>query len=590
MTMEKLCSGQRKNTLRQVLAYLLWLMPLFSCPLVWLRPVYGKLPLWGDVLFISSHVTGIIAAAIILLFPERVKNVFSKPLPRVWLIAVMVSGALAVANHILFPGNPAMLLAATQTLFLPIAGVALSPELRRAAIPCGAVTCIILLFFTITGDKFLTGFTGNWNWNFTMICATIPALTAWIIPKKHPFIIATIINVVLMTVVVLCFPELAPRGTIAALILTALIAPAIRKISRERRPTALVGVALAIGFLFFSAINAPVSSQVNDSRFQLWRSSVAMAKKHLFTGCGTGRFEQAVRHHMTKEYFFTEYAATRHPHPHNELIFYISEFGIAGAVMFILFCGCALKYTSHKNDYASRWLIWLFLLLLLHGQVDVLLSTPLAGSYFLLAGGALAARGTRKTQVKAATLRKTLSVILFICAAVFAVNIFIATSHLRNAKLLIREPQPLAALEQLSISLKKFPVPEARYIAANILLFDLKQPAAAITQLLKLEHEICGGFHHSYGVTARALTALGKFDSAKEYFALEREAFPYSALYAGYELAMLELSQAPAIDIKNAHQRLIRNLELRNFKLSDIPMLKNAIHIDDEPLKWSKLK
>ena len=67
MTMEKLCSGQRKNTLRQVLAYLLWLMPLFSCPLVWLRPVYGKLPLWGDVLFISSHVTGIIAAAIILL-------------------------------------------------------------------------------------------------------------------------------------------------------------------------------------------------------------------------------------------------------------------------------------------------------------------------------------------------------------------------------------------------------------------------------------------------------------------------------------------------------------------------------------------
>lgn len=588
--MKQLCSGQRHNVLRQVLAYLLWLMPLFAYPLVWLRPLVGKVAYWGDVIFISNHVTGIIAIAIILLFPERVKTLFSKPASKVWIITIICAGSLAAIKQLLFPGNPAMLLAALPNLLLPLAGAALAPELRRAALPCGAITCIILLIFTITGDRYLTGFTGNWNWNMTMLCATVPALTAWIIPGKHPFIVAIAINAAIITAVAIMFPEITPRGTIAALILATLIAPAIRKIKRERRTTALFGVALAIGFIFCSAISAPIASQVNDSRFQLWRSSAGMAKKHLFTGCGPGRFEQEIRPHITKEYFFTEFAAPRHPHPHNEFLFYISEFGIAGAAMLILFAGCALKHTSHRSDNSSSWLTWLFLLLFLHGQVDVLLATPLAGCYFLLAGGLLSASGVRKTPVKASVLRKSSAIVLFIFATIAAVNIFLATNHLRNAKLLLLSKNPIQALEQLIFSLKKFPVPEARYIAANVLLFDLKQPIPAIAQLIKLEHEICGGYIHSYGITARALTATGKTDTAKEYFALERKAFPYSALYAGFELAMLEISRASAVNIAAAKARLMKNLELRNLKPEDIPYLQKTPELDDKPLKWSKLK
>ena len=233
---------------------------------------------------------------------------------------------------------------------------------------------------------------------------------------------------------------------------------------------------------------------------------------------------------------------------------------------------------------------WMFLLLILHGQVDVLLSTPLAGCWFLLSGGALAARGVSKTQVKSATARKAAAVILIICAAFFAVNIFIATLHLRQAKLLTLSKNPAAAMEHLYTSLKKFPVPEARYIAANIMLFDMKQPVLAVDQLVKLEHEICGGYLHSYGLTARALTALGRTDAAKEYFKLELESFPYSAIYAGYELAMLEISKASIYDIAQAKKRFIRNLELRGLSQADAAALSKSPHIDDEPLKWSKLK
>ena len=588
--MKKACHGEFDNVLRKTAAYLLWLLPLFSCPLVWLRPFYGKLPLWGDVQLVSSHVMGFIAIAVTLRYPERVKKLFSKPLSRYWFIASLAAAIVALANQIMFPGNPALLIAALQTLCLPLAGVALSPELRRAILPCGALVCLILTIFTIAGDKFLTGFIGNWNWNLTMICGTVPALTALLFPRKHPFIIATAINFAIILSVVFTFPEITPRGTIAAMTLATLLAPAIRKISRERRTTALVGIALAVAFLFFSAVNAPVSNQVNDSRFQLWKSSVNMAKEHIFTGCGPGRFEQAVRPHMTKEYFFTEFAAPRHPHPHNELIFYISEYGIIGAAVLILLCGSALKNTSHRRDRSSRYLAWLFLLLVLHGQVDVLLSTPLAGCWFLLAGGALAARGTGKSSVKGAQLRTILAAVSLIFAMVFAVKIFTATYNLRQAKLCMLNKNVLTAKKHLDISLKNFSTPEARYITANVLLFDMKRPQEAIYQFIKLEEEICGGYLHSYGLTARALTVLGKYNEAKEHFALEREAFPFSALYAGFELAMLQLAKAPDLDIAEAKARLIKNLELRDLSIADAKQLSRDAQSDDAPLKWSKLK
>ena len=588
--MDTHCHGQHTKVLRQAIAYFLWLSPFIAYPLVWLRPFRGMVPFWGDVQFISSHVMGLLAVSVVLLYPERIKKLFSKPTTRYWFIASAAAAIVAVANHIMFPGNPAMLLAALQTLCLPLAGIALAPELKRAALPCGAAACLILTVFTAAGDRFLTGFTGNWNWNLTMICGTIPALTLLLCPKKHPFIIAAAVNAVIILSVFFSFPEITPRGTTAAMAAATLFAPIIRKISRERRTTALVGIALAVIFLFFATINAPISNQVNDSRFQLWKSSVNMVKEHIFTGCGAGRFEQAIRPHMTKEYFFTEFAATRHPHPHNELLFYISEYGIIGAAVLILFCGSALKQKTLRYDHVSRWLTWLFLLLVLHGQVDVLLSTPLAGCWFLLIGGTLAARGTGKTPVKAAKMRTVFACVSAVFALYFAVNIFSATYNLRQAKLHVLNKNPLAAKRLLDISLKRFPLPEARYIAANVLLFDMKEPRQAIMQLIKLENEICGGYLHSYGITARALTVLGKFAEAKEHFELERKAFPFSALYAGFELGMLQMANASKYDIAQANERLIKNLELRDLTLSDVRILHRDANIDDAPLKWSKLK
>ena len=587
-----ICPDTNKKyfTLRQLIAYFLLLLPLAAYPLVWMRPFLGKVPLWGDAPLINGCVTGFLALAVILLYPERIKKLFTKSPSRYWIIALTAAAILSAVNHLLFPGTVFLLLGAMQILLLPLAGVALSPELRRAVLPCGAITCAILVIFTAAGDRYLTGFTGNWNWNLTMICATIPAAAIWLIPKKHPFIVATAINAVIILSVTIALPEIAPKGTVAALILATLIAPVIRKINRERRFTALIGVMLAVGFLFFSTVSSPISDQVNDSRFQLWKSSLNLAKDNIFTGCGPGRFETAVRPHITKEYFFTEFAAPRHPHPHNELLLYTSEFGITGAIIIILFCASALKNASHRRDQASRWLAWLFILLILHGQLDVLLSTPLAGCWFLLAGGALAARGTGKQEVKKSKLRLLLAVASAVAAVMISFNLFVSGLYLREAKLLMLEHKNLDALDRLSKSSKHFPNPEARYIAASSALFDLKMPHIAIQELVKLENDFCGGYLHSYGLTARSLTSLGRYKEAIEYFDLELKAFPYSALYAGFEYAMLNLANAPVFDISVSRSRLARNLELRGLTLKSENLGQLDHDFDDRPLKWSKLK
>ncbi len=571
-----------------VLAYIFLLLPLLSNPLIWERLFTGQVPYWGDAIFISLPVIALLSIGVTLLYPERLKKLFSKAPARYWGIALAASAILAVIHQMIYPGSLLMMLQGAPVLFIPLAGVALSDELRRAAPVCGAVTAVILALFTIAGDRYMSGFPGNWNWNFTMLCATIPAVVMAVFSRKHPFIISVAVITTLMTLLTIFRPELTPRGTIAAFILATCLSPALRKIDRTHRPAALTGAALAVGFIFVATVGNKFGNLVNDSRFQLWRSSVEMVNKRLLTGYGPGRFESVIQPHITNEYFFTEYAATNHPHPHNEFLLCISDFGICGALLLLFFAGSALKAYTRKSCQYDRWMVWMFILLFMHGQVDVLLSTPLAGTWFLLTGGALSARGIGKTSIGFKHIRFTLFAIITLAALTFAAVQFVSGFHLRAAKLDLHRRNVSSALGHLNAANRLISTRESRYIAGNVALFDLKRPDLAVNEFLKLEKEFCGGYIHSYGLTARALFAMGKQQESKEFFALERKAFPFSALYAGFELAALKMSNASQQEIRDAAKRFENNLKLRDIDPGSAAGIQKNPELDDNPLKWSK--
>jgi hypothetical protein len=77
---------------------------------------------------------------------------------------------------------------------------------------------------------------------------------------------------------------------------------------------------------------------------------------------------------------------------------------------------------------------------------------------------------------------------------------------------------------------------------------------------------------------------------AKEYFELELKAYPYSALYAGFEHAMLNLARDSQYDIAMSRARLERNLALRGLSLKSENLGQLDHDFDDRPLNWSKLK
>ena len=233
-------------------------------------------------------------------------------------------------------------------------------------------------------------------------------------------------------------------------------------------------------------------------------------------------------------------------------------------------------------------MVWMFILLFLHGQVDVLLSTPMAGTWFLLTGGALSARGIGRTPTGFRNTRLALCVIITAGAALFAAAQFVSGFNLRAAKLDLHRKNVPSALQHLKTANSLIPTRESRYIAGNVALFDLKRPDLAVNEFLKLEKEFCGGYIHSYGLTARALFAMGKQQEAKEFFSLERKAFPFSALYAGFELAALKMSKASAQEIREAAKRFENNLKLRNLDLASAVQVQKNPELDDTPLKWSK--
>ena len=206
----------------------------------------------------------------------------------------------------------------------------------------------------------------------------------------------------------------------------------------------------------------------------------------------------------------------------------------------------------------------------------------------MLCGGAMSARGAREKAVGLKSVRIAVAIIIASGALVFAAVQFVSGSNLRSARLALLKKDVPAAISHLNKANALTPSKESRYIAGSVALFDLKRPDLAVGEFLKLEKEFCGGYIHSYGLTARALFAMGKHQEAKEFFQLERKAFPFSALYAGFELAALQMSSSAKQELTDASARFERNLKLRDLDLSTAAYLRKNPDFDDRPLKWSK--
>ena len=84
-----------------------------------------------------------------------------------------------------------------------------------------------------------------------------------------------------------------------------------------------------------------------DSRFQLWKGAEnLMTSVGWATGYGMGQFGNRVAPLIPELYFFTPFAASWHPHPHNELLHLLTAYGAAGGGFLLALIYAALASLS----------------------------------------------------------------------------------------------------------------------------------------------------------------------------------------------------------------------------------------------------
>ena len=569
---------------RKFAAWLLLGAPFFAYPLVWLKIFRSHVPHWGEVLCFAQPVLALFALAVLIcggIGGLRCACGHSK-LHFAAVAASMLMVLLTLIRCALTRSIPD-----TTDLFMPLvplAGMVIAKDVLHILPLYGTLSLAVLVFFGFRFTMF-TGFVGNWNWNLSLIAVLIPAP---FILSKHPthrrLWIGIGVSALFLAVFSCCRPELAPRGTIAGAAVAAGALWMLWKIpNRQRLVVVMLGGGAALA-MFLTVWLSPADSANRSSRLWLWRGSVEFVLTHSIYGVGTQGYEREINPYLPKEYYFSEFATDRHTHPHNELLSAWSAYGLAGALFFVLFVLAASQGLRTASP-VRVWAWWLFVVLSVHGQFDVLLATPLAGTLWLVVGGALAGRGyARRRPHLSSVMMAIAGGVILTLALIFSGVLFSATRLARLgicATYNIDGEEKYNAREYFIRSLKIWPLPAVRYRLGMVEMFDFRNPEQAI----KCFEELSPGYVHSNGYLARAYAFNDDLAKALLCFEEETLRYPYSALNAFWELEVMKRAGHPENLLAPRRERVKYLLKLRGLTVERIDELIRNPRLDDAPLR-----
>ena len=567
-------------------ALLLLTLPLFSYPLAWSMFFKGAIPAWDLFKGCTPAVIALAALAAAVAEPGRIIKAWqSSKLLRAFIAGALLCAAAAGVQQIIYGGIWEYFFHGLFALTLPLAGMALAPELKRI-LPWWCGILFFLLLLATVNSPMCSGFVGNWNWNFSLLAVTLVAAVVLVFRSRRPLIAAGVFVSAGVFSVFFFFPELAPRGTLAGIIGAAAALGTALLFKRQTRWRYALLAALAGGTLFLAAINNQENATLANARIQLWRGSLDLALAHTVAGVGPARIESKLPPYLPPDYFLSDFPATSHPHPHNELLNMWAGFGLAG-ILYILTWAAASARQIRRKDPVGLWMLWSVLLLLIHGLFDVHLSVPLPGTLFFLMLGAICGSGLSGREGETPFLRKR-----YLCAAALLLLAgFFLCQHLRagkalyEGKILLSQNCKKEALEKFRRSALIYPTAPALYMAGQVEFFDFHRPDMAIYWWLQIKNDLrMPSFLHVNRLLGHAFDMRGNTALALYYFEREAKDFPFSAINAGLRLGTLQKSGAPPEKIAAAANIFNKVMEMRKLPLSAFPELLRHPEKDDEPL------
>lgn len=588
-----------KNKNSSTIIWLLLLVVAFSYPLAWGKIILGTVPYWGASPLFDLNVLPFFAAALIFLRPGFLSGLWLKDGLSRWLLLATGAGILlAAVQQFRLPGPSDRFCVALFYLLLPLAGCAWADCWKRQ-LPF-FLAGLALITLIINFNEFFhklepIGLSGNWNWNQTLLAVSLP-FPFLLLCRKHARLVILTAASSAVFLLWLLFPANTSRAAIIAIPGAALLllSSQLGATSRIRvLPAILVAAGgVALFLIVMLAPPAPFAAELNtDSRIQLWRGAFDLVNNNILFGVGPGRFEDVIPHYLPEDYFRTPFVADRHPHPHNEILLYLSNFGVIGLIWAVLLIAVLVRgiIRLRSFDRIGLGLAFAALVLLLHGQLDVLLSTPLAGGIFLLLAGMFWKSGAPRPESLQTPIPmrvRQIAVLLCVLAGAYAAwGNFASGLALRSARLARDRGDLSGALSGLKESLNVKPTPQAYLFQGSIELFDRKNPVAAANAFGELEKRLgLSNYSHANGLMARALASSGREKEALGYFKREQQNFPLSGLNAGFALMVLRRNASPEI-VQAAEERFRTVMAAKGLTPADFPLLIRNPLWDDSPLQ-----
>lgn len=569
-----------KKFLPRAGVWIFWLLPLAGFPLSFARLTGTKVPFFGEVQLVSFTGLAYVALAVIIFNLSRLKQQLQESgCLRFTAAASVLVTAAAVIQQFLYGGSSEHLYHAIFYAATPLAASAIAPELRRSLPGITTLTAGLLLASGITSENF-TGLTGNWNWNQILFFAMLPGFFI-----RFKFADALKYSLLALFFFIaagsLFYPE--QLSLTLCIILPLLLLGMYfwnRFSERCRTMLAMILFALLLALVCSVSMWKDVSN-ISDSRIQLFASTGKLLGDHGIIGVGPERFFDFIQEYITPEYFLAPFSAPHHPHPHNELLYLWSSFGIAGIVFIaVLFCGVLRSFPRRHITLRDLMPVWMFLLIFLCGQSD-LTAAIISGAFWMLVSAGIAMAPHRKFTCGNSGNR----IFGFILLALFllaAITDFRATWPLRKGLLVIRGHHPQNALKYYQDSLAVKDSKEALYRSAEIALHGSNDHTGALRYLTRLQEKL-GYFNylHSNRMKAVCLVNLNRLPEALEHLNSEVQAYPLSIIGRRLHLDLLKRMNRPAAEISAALNAYTDTCRLRGIS----PMRGNSITMveDDNP-------
>ncbi|MBE6377837.1 MAG: O-antigen ligase family protein [Lentisphaerae bacterium] len=575
-----------KKFLRCLPALMLLIAPFFAMPLAFLRLTGKAVPLYGLVKLADFPVLVLLALAVILFFPQRLREFFRQK----DLYYLFGAAGLFLLNSAisLFTKNSTLEEFCTPLFWIlyPIAVMTLAPEIRKI-LPCFAgVTALILIYSGTVSENF-TGLAGNWNWLQGFITALLPAIALWganeitvapgcvlTAPARCRRNRAIILLALFFTGVGIFFPEGLSRGALAAAAGAGLFLYFQRKMPREKffkLCCAALGVLLA-GFIVLL-----LAGTFSDTRFLIWQGALDAALDAPFSGQGCGKFSEVIRAFLSESYFLSPFPAPHIDHAHNDFIHLFVENGFAGVIFYLT----ALFTLLRRRDNA--FIRWIFLVLIICGWFDQHNFTVLGAGLLAVAAGLLIS-----PHKKAEVAENKLLIPLRIAGAVtifaaihFAIVDYQTTGFIRQGDLHLIRGDIKTAFSRYLDSVRQKRTTHALYQLAELSLVR-GIPDTAQKFLLQLEDELGKtGYRHTRRLRAVAALQLGDMTGAAQNMAHEMDNAPFSVINARFNRIIIRNIHVPGEMIAQADNEFLKLCKMRNITPEEAETF--SVQKDDSP-------